>query len=105
MSVQNGYNGGLPKRRRRKSIKNKEFFRLWKSGRNRITERGPLWSTADASGEIYQINHSNGQPVPVCSETEERLPLTGYENVTQENHMAVSPEGMQPDLGADAGKR
>ena len=43
---------------------------------NRITEWESLWSTTDAGSEIYQINHSNGQPVAVCAETETLLRFT-----------------------------
>ena len=40
-----------------------------------IQEWEKLWSTTDEDSEIYQINHSGGQPVPVSPETEELLPL------------------------------
>ena len=41
-----------------------------------IQEWEKLWSTTDEDSEIYQINHSGGQPVPVSPETEELLRFT-----------------------------
>ena len=40
---------------------------------SRIAERETLWSATDEGSEIYQINHSGGQPVPIHPETEELL--------------------------------
>lgn len=38
---------------------------------DRIAELEGLWSATDAGSEIYQVNHSGGQPVAVSGETEE----------------------------------
>lgn len=38
---------------------------------DRISELEGLWSVTDTGSEIYQVNHSGGQPVAVSEETEE----------------------------------
>lgn len=42
-----------------------------RQAQNRIAELEGLWSVTDAGSEIYQVNHSGGQPVAVSEETRE----------------------------------
>lgn len=48
-----------------------------------------LWSADEKTSEIYQINHSGGQPVPVSLETEELLSFTL--KIAEETEGALDP--------------
>ncbi len=64
---------------------------------NRITELEGLWSVTDTGSEIYQVNHSGGQPVAVSGETEE---LVSFALVMAENTGGALEPTIYPVLRA-----